>query len=65
MNCCDDFGNCRQGRDCPVRIERLRKVAERHHPDLEAYRRALVLRLVLIVAVVGAVWIGHIVKAGS
>lgn len=21
MNCCDDFGNCRQGRDCPVRRE--------------------------------------------
>jgi hypothetical protein len=20
MNCCDDYGNCRQGRDCPVRI---------------------------------------------
>lgn len=19
MNCCDEFGNCRQGRDCPVR----------------------------------------------
>jgi hypothetical protein len=19
MNCCDDFGNCNQGRDCPVR----------------------------------------------
>jgi hypothetical protein len=19
MNCCDDYGNCRQGRDCPVR----------------------------------------------
>lgn len=19
MNCCDDFGNCRQDRDCPVR----------------------------------------------
>lgn len=19
MNCCDDFGNCRQGRDCPAR----------------------------------------------
>lgn len=19
MSCCDDFGNCRQGRDCPVR----------------------------------------------
>ncbi len=24
MNCCDDYGNCRQGRDCPVR----RKSAE-------------------------------------
>jgi len=20
MNCCDKYGNCRQGRDCPVRI---------------------------------------------
>lgn len=19
MNCCDDFGNCTQGRDCPIR----------------------------------------------
>lgn len=19
MNCCDDYGNCNQGRDCPVR----------------------------------------------
>ena len=19
MNCCDDYGNCKQGRDCPVR----------------------------------------------
>ena len=23
MNCCDDYGNCRQGRDCPVRIARV------------------------------------------
>ena len=21
MNCCDSFGNCSQGRDCPVRKE--------------------------------------------
>ena len=20
MNCCDDCGNCNQGRDCPVRV---------------------------------------------
>jgi hypothetical protein len=24
MNCCDDNGNCRQGRDCPVRVCRQR-----------------------------------------
>jgi hypothetical protein len=22
MNCCDDHGNCHQGRDCPVRKDR-------------------------------------------
>ena len=22
MNCCDEYGNCRQGRDCPIRKER-------------------------------------------
>lgn len=27
MNCCDDYGNCRQGRDCPVRKEMVKKQA--------------------------------------
>lgn len=27
-NCCDDYGNCRQGRDCPVRKERIERVRE-------------------------------------
>ena len=22
VNCCDEYGNCRQGRDCPVRVAR-------------------------------------------
>ena len=22
MNCCDDYGECRQGRDCPIRIQK-------------------------------------------
>lgn len=25
-NCCDDYGNCRQGRDCPARVERIERV---------------------------------------
>ena len=28
MNCCDDYGNCRQGRDCPVRQERIERVRQ-------------------------------------
>jgi hypothetical protein len=27
-NCCDDYGNCTQGRDCPVRKERIERVAK-------------------------------------
>lgn len=23
MNCCDEYGNCRQGRDCPARTEMI------------------------------------------
>ena len=31
MNCCDEYGNCRQGRDCPARVA---KVGQRM-PDAE------------------------------
>lgn len=23
MNCCDAYGNCNQGRDCPVRVAKI------------------------------------------
>jgi len=26
MNCCDGNGNCNQGRDCPVRKQRIKEV---------------------------------------
>jgi len=25
MNCCNDFGNCAQGRDCPIRKQRAQE----------------------------------------
>jgi hypothetical protein len=28
MNCCNDFGNCTQGRDCPIRKQRAKEVNE-------------------------------------
>ena len=34
MNCCDEFGNCRQGRDCPVRQQRYeQRPQERQHQE--------------------------------
>ena len=36
MNCCDEYGDCRQGRDCPVRTKpaKVAKVKQRapKHP---------------------------------
>ena len=26
MNCCDDWGNCSQGRDCPIRAKKEESV---------------------------------------
>ena len=26
MNCCNDYGNCDQGRDCPIRKQRAKEV---------------------------------------
>ena len=28
MNCCNDMGNCTQGRDCPVRKQRAKETDE-------------------------------------
>ena len=29
MNCCDDYGDCRQGRDCPVRKARTEAATDK------------------------------------
>jgi len=29
MNCCDGYGNCTQGRDCPIRKERALAMQDR------------------------------------
>jgi len=32
VSCCDEFGNCNQGRDCPVRVAKIGK--KLHGPEL-------------------------------
>jgi hypothetical protein len=31
MNCCDEYGDCRQGRDCPVRTTRVARIGRKDY----------------------------------
>jgi len=42
MNCCDDYGNCNQGRNCPIRVARIgRKDYTREPLPPTVWRRQL------------------------
>ena len=54
MNCCDDYGNCRQGRDCPVRIAR----ASQPFVSKRLFRR---FSYWLLIAILGVLWLAFLV----
>ena len=58
MNCCDDYGNCRQGRDCPVRVERIRRAKEILDRDRPSIPLLLIGRLALGAVILLAIFIG-------
>lgn len=41
MNCCDEYGDCRQGRDCPVRKERTEQLEQKLKLKPELNTRAV------------------------
>lgn len=62
MSCCDEYGECRQGRDCPIRVAKVGKRMpgpeplrgspwRRHLKDL-ASAMLLVLAVLLVSAIV-------------
>jgi hypothetical protein len=58
MNCCDEFGNCRQGRDCPVRKEMQRQREEAHKTQGDRVGTLLVIVAVAcaIAVIVNLYW---------
>lgn len=57
-NCCDDYGNCRQGRDCPIRIERVRQAKEQLDRDQANVPMPLIGRLALAAAILLCILLG-------
>lgn len=55
MNCCDEYGDCRQGRDCPARKGMSSRVTHSTGFDYAvyiAYGTVIVFMLFLVVFVV-------------
>ncbi len=61
-NCCDDYGNCRQGRDCPVRIERVRQAKARLDDAEPNIPMLLIGRLALAAAILLVIFVGSVYR---
>jgi hypothetical protein len=59
MNCCDQFGNCNQGRDCPVRVARVGQKMHGPEPIRGAGWRHWLKRLGywLLTGILGVLWL--------
>lgn len=67
MNCCDENGNCNQGRDCPVRVA---KIGQRiPGPDLlpPSVWRYQLKRLAywMLMAILGLLWMAFLVACAA
>lgn len=60
MNCCDEKGDCRQGRDCPVRNARLKEIEDQGEPltqqDFEEIITLSVIAVIVVAVMIYAGW---------
>ena len=59
MNCCDAYGNCNQGRDCPVRVAKIgqkMKCAESLPPSTWRYKVKCLAYWILIATLSLMIW---------
>jgi hypothetical protein len=62
MNCCNDFGDCRQGRDCPVRVAKYKPVMRAADPLPPSIWRQQLRYLAewVLLSLVGVLWIAFL-----
>ena len=61
-SCCDKYGDCRQGRDCPVRIERVRQAKARLDDAEPNIPMLLIGRLALAAAILLVIFVGSVYR---
>lgn len=62
MNCCDEFGNCNQGRNCPVRVAKIgqrMRGADPLPPSISGYWLKRLAYWALM-AVLGLLWLAFL-----
>lgn len=62
-NCCDDYGNCNQGRDCPARVAKIGQRMSAADPLPPSIWRHQLKRLGywMLVAILGMLWLSFLV----
>ena len=62
MNCCDEYGNCNQGRNCPVRVAKFKPVMLAADPLPPSIWRDQLKRLGywVLMAVLGMLWLSFL-----
>ena len=60
MNCCDDYGNCTQGRECPARVAKAKPVMMAADPLPPSAWRCQLKKLAywVLLGVLGVLWLG-------
>lgn len=63
MNCCDAYGNCNQGRDCPARVAKARPVMKAADPLRGSIWRYQLRRLGywMLMGILGMLWLSFLV----
>lgn len=59
MNCCDDYGKCTQGRDCPIRVAKIGQKMKSADPLPPSTWRQQIRYLAewVLIAIIGVVWL--------